>query len=85
MGLQGDRIGSSQEFLQVPEAWSRAYENLRSRNIFYNQMALIPYGFLIGAALWLGISLTRAGKELLGSSTKAGRPGGRAVFPDAGE
>jgi len=62
VGLQGDHIGNTQEFLQVPEAWTRSYQKLRSTNIFYNQVALIPYGFLIGAALWLGISLTRQGK-----------------------
>ncbi len=72
VGLQGDRIGSSQEFLQVPEAWSRAYQHLRSSNIFYNQIALIPYGFLIGAALWLGISLTRQGKSSWGAALKLG-------------
>lgn len=60
--LQGDRIGGEQEFLHVPEAWTRDYQRLRSSNIFYNQIAIIPYGFLIGAALWLGISLTRQGK-----------------------
>lgn len=60
--LQGDHIGSTQEFLQVPEAWTRSYQHLRSTNIFYNQIALIPYGFLLGAAVWLGISLTRQGK-----------------------
>src|SRR5271165_6570815 len=60
--LQGDRIGGTQEFLQVPEAWTRGYQRLRSTNIFYNQIAVIPYGFLLGGALWLGIALTRQGK-----------------------
>lgn len=72
VGLQGDRIGSTQEFLQVPEVWTRAYQHLRSTNIFYNQIALIPYGFLIGAALWLGISLTRQGKTSWGAALKLG-------------
>ena len=61
-GLEGDIIGNSQEFLQVPEAWTRDYEHLRSTNNFYEEVALIPYGFLLGGALWLGISLTRQGK-----------------------
>ena len=61
-GLEGDMIGNSQEFLQVPEAWTRDYEHLRSTNNFYEEVALIPYGFLLGGALWLGISLTRQGK-----------------------
>ena len=72
VGLQGDHIGGTQEFLQVPEAWTRAYQHLRSTNLFYNQIALIPYGFLIGAALWLGISLTRQGKTSWGAALKLG-------------
>ena len=60
--LQGDKIGGSQEFLQVPEAWKRAYAHLRSTNNFYGTIALIPFGFLLGAALWLALSLTRRGQ-----------------------
>jgi membrane protease YdiL (CAAX protease family) len=62
VGVQGDRIGSSEEFLRVPEAWMRDYQHLRSTNLFYNTVAIIPYIFLIGAVLWLGISLARQGK-----------------------
>ena len=72
IGLQGDRIGASREFLQVPEAWTRDYQRLRSTNIFYNQVALIPYGFLLGGALWLGISLTRQGRTSWGAAFKIG-------------
>jgi len=62
VGLDGDHLASTQEYLKVPEAWLRAYQKLRSTNTFYNEVALIPYGFLLGGALWLGISLTRQGK-----------------------
>lgn len=72
VGLQGDHIGSTEEYLQVPEAWSRDYQHLRSTNIFYNQVALIPYGFLLGGALWLGISLTRQGKTSWGAALVIG-------------
>ncbi len=72
VGLQGDHIGSTQEFLQVPEAWTRSYQHLRATNIFYNQIALIPYGFLLGAALWLGISLMRQDKTSWGAALKVG-------------
>jgi membrane protease YdiL (CAAX protease family) len=72
VGLQGDHIGSTLEFLQVPEAWTRSYQHLRSTNIFYNQIALIPYGFLLGAALWLGISLMRQDKTSWGAALKVG-------------
>jgi len=72
VGLQGERIGSEQEFLRVPEAWSRDYQKLRSTNILYNQIALIPYAFLMGGALWLGISLTRQGKTSWDLALKIG-------------
>ncbi len=85
VGLQGDRIGNTQEFLQVPEAWTRSFQHLRSTNIFYNQIALIPYGFLIGAALWLGISLTRQGKSSWGAALKLGAVVAATFLPDAGE
>ncbi len=72
VGLQGDHIGNTEEFLKVPEAWSRDYQKLRSTNILYNNIALIPYAFLIGGALWLGISLTRQGKTWWGLALKIG-------------
>lgn len=72
VNLQGDHIGGAQEFLQVPEAWTRSYQHLRSSNIFYNQIALVPYLFLIGAALWLGISLARREKTSWGAALKLG-------------
>jgi len=72
VGLQGDRIGDTREFLKVPEAWKRDYEHLRSTNIFYNQVAIIPYGFLLGGALWLGIALTRQGKTSWSAAWKIG-------------
>ena len=68
VGVQGDRIGSAQEYLRVPEAWMRDYQHLRSTNIFYNQVAIIPYIFLLGAVLWLGISLARQGKTSWGGA-----------------
>jgi membrane protease YdiL (CAAX protease family) len=72
VGLEGDHIGNTREFLQVPEAWTRDYQHLRSTNLFYNQVAIIPYGFLLGGALWLGIALTRQGKTSWGAAWKIG-------------
>ncbi len=72
VGLDGDRLASTHEFLKVPDAWSRAYQKLRSTNNFYNEIALIPYGFLLGGALWLGISLTRQGKTKWAPAVKIG-------------
>src|SRR5580704_16464085 len=72
VGLQGDRAGSSEEFLHVPEAWERSYAKLRSTNIFYNQVAIIPYLLLMGAALWLGVLLTKRGQTSWGGAIKLG-------------
>jgi membrane protease YdiL (CAAX protease family) len=70
--LDGDQVASTQQYLKVPEAWLRAYQKLRSTNTFYNEIALIPYGFLLGGALWLGILLTRQGKTRWAPALKIG-------------
>jgi membrane protease YdiL (CAAX protease family) len=57
--LHGDRIGGSEEFLKVPEAWERNYAQLRARNNFLASVAILPYILVLGAALWLSIALTR--------------------------
>jgi membrane protease YdiL (CAAX protease family) len=62
VGLEGDRIGSSQASLKVPEDWKRSYAHLRSTNDFYELIAIIPYLFLLSGALWLGVSLSRRGE-----------------------
>ncbi|HXR09604.1 MAG TPA: hypothetical protein VN792_02450, partial [Candidatus Acidoferrales bacterium] len=59
--LAGDRISGYNEFLKVPEAWSRDYEHLRSSNNVLEFIALIPYAFLIGGCLYAIISLGRRG------------------------
>jgi membrane protease YdiL (CAAX protease family) len=72
ISVQGNRIGGSEEFLKVPEAWERSYEHLRSSNIFYNQLAIIPYILLLGSALWVGITLTKQGQTSWGGAIKLG-------------
>ena len=62
VSLNGAEIGSATETLKVPEQWERDYEHLRSNNVFYNSIAIIPYLLLFGAALWQGIQLTRQGQ-----------------------
>src|SRR5438046_2341444 len=70
--LQGDRVGGSEEFLKVPEAWERSYQQLRSSNILYNQIAIIPYILFLGSALWVGITLTKQGQTSWGGAIKLG-------------
>jgi membrane protease YdiL (CAAX protease family) len=62
ISLHGDEIGGASETLKVPEQWERDYAHLRSTNVFYNQVAVIPYLILFGACLWMGIQMTRRGQ-----------------------
>jgi len=57
--LAGDGVSGYNEFLKVPEAWSRDYEHLRSSNNALEFIALIPYAFLIGGCFYVIISLGR--------------------------
>jgi len=62
VSLQGDRIGGSEEFLKVPEAWQRSFARLRSGN---NTLALaftVPYVVLLAVAVWLAIRFTKQGR-----------------------
>ena len=70
--LQGERVGGSEEFLKVPEAWERSYQQLRSSNILYNQIAIIPYILFMGSALWVGVTLTKHGQTSWGGAIKLG-------------
>jgi len=70
--LHANGVGGSEEFLQVPEAWQRSYQQLRSANVFYNQIAIIPYILLLGSALWVGITLTKHGQTSWRGAIKLG-------------
>ncbi len=57
--LAGDRVSGYNEFLKVPEAWTRDYDHLRSSNNTLEFIAIVPYAFLIGGCLYVIISLGR--------------------------
>jgi Type II CAAX prenyl endopeptidase Rce1-like len=59
--LAGERIAGYQEYLKVPEAWLRSYARLRSSNDFIEELALIPYALLLGAAISVVLALGRHG------------------------
>jgi len=61
VSVEGDWIGKYAEFLKVPDAWQRDFAHLRSKNDFLETLALIPYGLLLGACLWVIITLSRQG------------------------
>jgi membrane protease YdiL (CAAX protease family) len=63
IGLEGERIGASQEYLRVPEAWERSYQRLRSGNDTLALVFTVPYIFLLGCAVWLAFKLTNAGQS----------------------
>src|SRR6202140_5131554 len=63
VALEGERIGGSQEYLRVPEAWERSFQRLRSANDTLALVFTVPYIFLLGCAVWLAFKLTNAGQS----------------------
>ncbi len=61
VGLQGDQISSLDEFLKVPETWTRDYAKLRSANTTITNFAIIPFMLLLGGAFWVIYELSRRG------------------------
>jgi MFS family permease len=62
VSVLGDRIGSSEEILKVPEAWQRSYQRLRSGNDTLTLVFTVPYIVLLATAVWLAIRLTKQGR-----------------------
>jgi membrane protease YdiL (CAAX protease family) len=62
VSLQGDRIGGSEEFLKVPEAWQRSFARLRSGNDTLALVFTVPYILLLAMAVWLAIRFTKRGQ-----------------------
>jgi hypothetical protein len=54
--VQGARVGALRTYLDVPEAWSRAYAALRSRNETTGLVASIAYALLL---LWVAVTFVR--------------------------
>src|SRR5258707_2546145 len=63
VALEGERIGGSQEYLRVPEAWQRSFQRLRSANDTLALVFTVPYIMLLGVAVWLAFKLTNAGQS----------------------
>ena len=72
VGIQGDRIGGSTEYLQVPEEWERGYKRIRSGNNTLEIVFVVFYIAILGTAIWLGIQLTKSGKTTWGPAIKLG-------------
>jgi membrane protease YdiL (CAAX protease family) len=63
VALQGERVGGSQEYLRVPEAWERSYQRLRSGNDTLAFVFTVPYILLLGFAVWMAFKLTNSGQS----------------------
>jgi hypothetical protein len=63
VALEGERIGGSQEYLRVPEAWERSFQRLRSANDTLALVFTVPYIMLLGVAVWMAFKLTNAGQS----------------------
>ena len=62
VGLNGNLIAETQEFLQVPETWTVNYRRLRNGNDTLAFVFAVPYFMLIGSAAWIAIILSRRGQ-----------------------
>jgi CAAX prenyl protease-like protein len=62
VSVQGDRIGGSEEFLKVPEAWQRSFSRLRSGNNTLASVFFVLYFVLLGIAVWVAIRFTKQGQ-----------------------
>jgi hypothetical protein len=62
VSLQGDRIGGSEEFLKVPEAWQRSFSRLRAGNNTLASVFFVLYFVLLGIAVWVAIRFTKQGQ-----------------------
>jgi Type II CAAX prenyl endopeptidase Rce1-like len=60
--VRGDSVGGTEEYLQVPEAWKRDFEKLRSGNDTLAAAFTIPYILILAMAVWLAIRLTNRGQ-----------------------
>ena len=72
VAIAGDRVAGYQEYLKVPDAWLRSYARLRSSNDFIEEIAILPYALLLGAALSVLLGLGRRGLAPWSSALKIG-------------
>ncbi len=70
--VQGERVGGSEEFLKVPEAWERSFQRMRSGNNTLALAFVVPYVLLLGTAIWLGIQFWKTGQTSWGPAIKLG-------------
>lgn len=80
VSLQGDRVGGSEEFLKVPEAWQRSFARLRSGNDTLALVFTVPYIVLLAIAVRLAIRFTKQGQTSWRGATLVGLVVAALVF-----
>ena len=72
VAVLGSNPGGAEQFLKVPEAWTRDYEKLRSGNNTLETFFIVPYILLLAVALWYAMVLTRRGQTQWAAAIKVG-------------
>ena len=70
--IAGDKPAGAEETLQVPEAWKRGYDRLRSGNNTLALVFFVIYFALLGLAIWYAIVFTKGGQTKWGLAIKLG-------------
>ncbi|HWZ98152.1 MAG TPA: type II CAAX endopeptidase family protein [Candidatus Dormibacteraeota bacterium] len=81
--IAGDKPAGAEEGLQVPEAWQRSFQRLRSGNDTLAFVFSVPYLAILGIALWLAILFTKNGKTKWALAVKLGGIAAGLVFLQA--
>ncbi|MBS1839807.1 MAG: CPBP family intramembrane metalloprotease [Acidobacteria bacterium] len=81
--IAGDKPAGAEEGLQVPQAWQRSFERLRSGNNTLAFVFLIPYIAILGLAVWLAIQFTKNGKTKWALAVKLGGVAAGLLFLQA--
>jgi len=81
--IAGDKPAGAEEGLQVPEAWQRSFQRLRSGNDTLAFVFLIPYIAILGLAVWLAIQFTKVGKTKWALAVKLGGVAAGLLFLQA--
>ena len=81
--IAGEKPAGAEEGLQVPEAWQRSFQRLRSGNDTLAFVFSVPYIAILGLALWLGILFTKNGKTKWALAVKLGGIAAGLVFLQA--
>src|SRR5215475_7796936 len=81
--VAGDKPIGAEEGLEVPEAWQRDYERLRSGNDTLALAFSVPYLGVLGIAVWLGIVFTKTQRTKWALAVRLGAVAAGLLFLQA--